>query len=418
MKIVLFVLGAVYPILLPSSHPFTLLLIKHLHIKFLHAGPQALLAAIRQQFWPLSGRQLAQKAVNQCFTCRRVNPKNIIQFMGNLPTSRVSISHPFTNVGIDYCGPFYIHYKLRGKRPTKAYLCIFVCFTTKAVHFELVTELTTSAFIGSLKRFVATRGICKHIWSDNATNFVGANNELHQLHELFSSQCHKEDIRKLCQADTITWHFAPPYSPHFGGIYEAAVKSAKYHLRRVMGNASLTFEELNTLVKQAEAVLNSRPLSPMSNDPNDLQALTAGHFLIGRPLTSIPEPDVQHQNFSFMKRWNLVQQLHQHFWARWSTEYLLQLQQRKSWTNRPTSVSRGDLVLLKDDNLPPLKWRIGRIIQLHPGKDGITRVVTVKTQNGELKRATTRICPLPCESSDVERHAAFKEAENVEAQQN
>lgn len=228
------------------------------------------------------------------------------------------------------------------------------------------------------------------------------------------SQSHKDNIQKMCENDCIEWNFAPPYSPHFGELYEAAVKSAKFHLRRIVGNASLTFEELNTVIKQVEAVLNSRPLTPMSSNPNDLQVLTPGHFLIGRALASIPEPYAIEPRIDLCLRWKLVDPLVLHFWKRWLSEYLVELQQRKYWTDGPKLISVGDIVLIKDDNIPPLKWNSGRITKLKPDTDGVVRVVELQTQFNIIDRAVARICPLYSESTYLLNDGSFKVGEHVE----
>lgn len=321
--------------------------------------------------------------------------------MGILPEERVQISPPFSKVSVDYCGPLYVHYKIRGRVPTKTYVAVYVCQSTKAVHLELAFDLSSACFLGAFKRFVATRGLPVKVFSDNGTNFVGGNSELHELYQMLRSSNLADDIKQMCRDDHIQWHFYPPGSPHFGGLHEAAVKSAKYHLRRVIGRANLTHEELHTLLKQVEAVLNSRPLTAISSSTDDLESITPGHFLIGRPLIAIPESLMCDMNVNNAKRWELVKTLHQNFWKIWSRDYLTELQRRYKWKNKSPNVKVGEIVLLKDDNLPPLKWRLGRVIDLHPGADGLTRVVTVQCgPNQAYKRAVTRICPLPI---DVER---------------
>jgi hypothetical protein len=228
--------------------------------------------------------------------------------------------------------------------------------TTKAVHIELVSDLTTDAFLATLKRFIARRGIVTDLFSDNGTNFVGANNELHNLEQLFKNQINREKIVNTLANDQITWHFIPPRAPHFGGLWEASVKSLKNHLKRVIGDAHLTFEAFSTVLTQIEAILNSRPLTPMSNDPNDLSCLTAGHFLIGDSMTSFPHPDLQEVPSNRLTQWQRIEQLRQHFWTRWSKEYISLLQQRSKWKSPQANVELGQLVLIKEDNLPPLRW--------------------------------------------------------------
>lgn len=179
-------------------------------------------------------------------------------------------------------------------------------------------------------------------------------------------------------------------------MWEAGIKQTKHHLNRVAGHANLTFEEMYTLLAQIEAILNSRPLSPMSNDPNDLSVLTPGHFLIGDSLRAIPEPSLGHILPTRLSRWQHIQQMQQHFWTRWQKEYLLELQTRGRWRQDSTEpVEVGQLVLVREDNLPACQWKIGRIQEIHPGKDGLIRVATIRTAHDILKRPIVKLCLFP-----------------------
>ncbi|XP_072936546.1 uncharacterized protein [Epargyreus clarus] len=185
------------------------------------------------------------------------------------------------------------------------------------------------------------------------------------------------------------------YSPNFGGLWEAGVKSTKFHLRRVLGHCNLTYEELYTVLTQIESILNSRPLSPLSSDPADCTPLTPGHFLIGRPLTTLPQPSYKEQSTSRLTRYQRIEQLRQHFWTRWSKEYVSELQQRVKWRSCKNGLKLNSLVVVKEDGLPPLKWKLGRVVAVHPGADGIIRVADIKTASGIIRRSFNRICPLP-----------------------
>ncbi|XP_055910695.1 uncharacterized protein LOC129945059 [Eupeodes corollae] len=363
-------------------------------LRSLHAAPQALLGIIRQRYWPLDGLNMARREFNKCQRCFRVKPKSVEQFMGNLPPERVSPEGPFLTTGVDFCGPFKLRYQPRARTIIKGYIAVFVCFTTKAVHLEAVGDLTTASFIAALRRFIARRGLCRTIFCDNATNFVGARNELKELARLFDSESLIQ-IKEICRVDRIEWRFIPPRSPHFGGLWEAAVKSAKYHFIRVAANAILNYEELNTLTAQIEAILNSRPITPLSSSPNDLEPLTPGHFLIGRPLTSIPEPCLLDASISRLTRFRRLQQIQQQFWKRWSRDYLLSLQERTRWYKKSEILEAVTIVLIHDDNLPPYKWLMGRILKTFPGSDGIERVAEVKTKLGIYKRTANKLYPLP-----------------------
>ncbi|XP_037940331.1 uncharacterized protein LOC119673165 [Teleopsis dalmanni] len=387
--------NAQHPIILPKHHPLTASIINHFHRKMLHAGPQSLLASMRLQYWPIGGRKLVSKVINQCIIYFRAKPTTAKHIMGQLPKDRVHPTRAFVITGTDFCGPFYYKAETRNKSPIKCYVCLFICFATKAVHLELVKNLTTSAFLAALQRFVSTRGKTKIIWSDNATNFCGAKNQLAELRRLFFSQKHREQLQQQCLSDSIEWKFIPPGSPHFGGLWEAAIKTAKWHFCRAIGLTILDFDELRTLVCQIAAIINSRPLFPLSECPEDLDVLTPAHFLIGAPLTSIIEPDLTILNFNRLDHWQRISHIQQVFWKRWSTEYLTLLQERTKWRSSTPNMSLGAIVLLKDDNLPPLRWLLGRVIEIIPGPDGVVRVVVVRTKNGVFRRAVTKLCILP-----------------------
>ncbi|XP_076686025.1 uncharacterized protein LOC143378067 [Andrena cerasifolii] len=195
--------------------------------------------------------------------------------------------------------------------------------------------------------------------------------------------------------DGITWRFNPPAAPHFGAIWEAAVKATKHHLRRVVGDQHLTYEEVTTLLAQIEACLNSRPLQPMSDDPGDVTALTPGHFLIGDALLAVPDPPVEDVPRSRLSRWHLLQQMRLQFWRSWSREYLQSLQARNKWTRPHPQPRVGDLCILKNELLPPNKWPLARVTRLIPGPDGLTRVAHVKTSRSEFVRPIVKLIYLP-----------------------
>ncbi|XP_076230178.1 uncharacterized protein LOC143175315 [Nomia melanderi] len=393
-----------HPILLPAKHHLTDLIIKGEHNRLLHAGCQQVIASLRENFWPINCTRNVKRVIRGCVRCFRANPRGVQYPMGQLPAARVTPARPFATCGVDYAGPFLTKERSRSKITIKSYICIFICFATKAIHIELAVDLSTDAFINCLKRFIARRGRCHTIFSDNGTNFVGAKNKLSDLDALVGSSDYNTRISSFLKKDRIQWLFTPPHAPHFGGLWESAVRLTKYHLNRVIGQQRLTFEELYTLLTQIESCLNSRPLSPISSDPNDLTPLTPGHFLIGTALSTLPDHDLKDVKLNRLNRYQLVQQLFQHFWQRWQKEYLHQLQQREKWRSSTNHhLAEGDLVIIKEDNLPPLHWCLGRIAELHQGKDGIVRVVSVRTSDGLYKRPVTKICMLPMQdSSDSE----------------
>nr|CAI5856921.1 unnamed protein product [Callosobruchus analis] len=384
-----------HPMILSPKHHLSKLIFEREHLKLYHAGPQALLAAIRERFWVISGKSLAKYVIKKCITCYRYNAKILNPIMGNLPKARFDGHYPFEVTGVDYAGPLLVKDKKgRGAKLQKCYVCLFICFSTKAVHIELVTDLSTESFILTLRRFVSRRGRPRQIWSDNGGNFVGANSELKELGHFLS-----KNKKSLCESlvnEEIHWQFIPAHSPHFGGLWEAGIKSVKYHLKRVIGEQHLIFEELYTLLVQIESVLNSRPISPLSTNPNDLFPLTPAHFLLGRTASEIPDPDVLHIKPSKLSQFQRIQSIKQQFWKRWSLEYVSELQLRKKWiVNDNRKLEPGILVLIKQDNLPPMKWKLGRVLSVSSDVDGVPRVARLKTDSGEIQRAFSKLCPLP-----------------------
>lgn len=373
-----------HPLLLPRQHRLTSLIIDQCHTDNLHPGLRTLSFILAQNFWILSSRRAIRSRLAKCIRCYRTNPRPIMPRMADLPRLRVSQVKPFSVIGVDFAGPFPTHIiRSRGSKTFKTYVCLFICFATRAVHIELVIGLTTEAFLGALRRFIARRGRCQRIHCDQGTNFVGAFNCLLPL------------LQEAAATEAIEFWFNPPAAPHFGGLWEANIKSFKVHLTRVIGNQILTYEEFLTLATQIEAVLNSRPLCEMGSDPNDLSVLTPGHFLTLEPLSSIPESDTFNVKLTCLSRWQLVQRLHHDFWKRWHLEYLHTLTQRAKWLTDTSEPKLGSLVLIKDEQTKPLNWSLARIVELHRAKDGICRVATVKTQTGLLQRPLVKLCPLP-----------------------
>lgn len=388
---------AQHPQILPANHPLTIAIIRDFHKIHQHAGPQLLLYLVRQQYWPINGKQLTKKIVRDCVTCFRNSPRSTQPVMGSLPDYRVNPHPPFSFSGIDYCGHFLTKNKYQRNGPIfKSYILVIVCLTTSAVHLEVVGDLKTDSFLQALRRFIARRGKPLEIHSDNAKTFEGADNELKAMKELLQES--EDDIVRFASENSINWVFIPPYAPNFGGKWESVVKSLKYHLKRVSEDQLFYFEELTTLATEIEGLLNSRPITALSDNPNDPLPLSAGHFLIGRPINFIAEPSLLDINPNLLDRWQRIQQMVQHFWKRWSNEYLNTLQQRKKWVKDSPGLDIGDVVLLQHDFLPPTEWLMGVIIKIHPGKDDRVRVVTVKTPRGDKKRAASKLSKLPIPS--------------------
>ncbi|XP_029157227.1 uncharacterized protein LOC114929730 [Nylanderia fulva] len=390
-----------HPIIL-ASHPLVALVLYHVHLKSLHAGLQLTLATLRREYWVLRARSLAKLTIFRCVICTRERATIPFQQMGDLPRVRVTPpARAFLNCGLDYAGPVLVRsLSGRGIPSRKAYIAIFICMATRAIHLELVEGYSTSAFIGAFSRFCARRGLPSAMYSDNGTNFVGAERELTAA---FRAAIRDPDFLNRTASDRITWHFMPPSAPHFGGLWEAGVRSVKHHLRRVIGAHTLTFEEFSTVLCNVEACLNSRRLAPLNDSVDDYEPLTPGHFLIGSALTAVPEPSVLNLRENRLSRWQLVRQISERFWKLWLDDYVNTLQQRVKW-KRPakTEIRVGQLVLLRNPLLPPCKWELARVLRCHTGQDGLTRVVTVKTAASEYKRPINKLCLLPIDIEKLE----------------
>lgn len=239
-----------HPYLLPRRHKVTELIIQYYHKILLHPS-NLLISHIRQQFWIPRVRSTVKWYVRQCLPCFKDRAHTLNQEMAALPPYRVQQVRPFCRVGVDYGGPFIIK-SSHGRRVTqwKSYLSLFICMATKAVHLEVVSDLTTSAFLATLRRFTARRGNPSDIYSDNGSNFIGTASELQQLYKLLREETTQNEIETVMLQKDIKWHFLPPHAPHFGGLWEANIKSAKTYLNRSINNHILTFEELSTIFLQ------------------------------------------------------------------------------------------------------------------------------------------------------------------------
>ncbi|GFS72576.1 integrase catalytic domain-containing protein [Trichonephila clavipes] len=367
-----------HPILLPAKSKLTIIIVKYYHEKYFHLGPQHLLYQVRLKYWPIHGRNICRKVVHNCVICFKFNPKICSQKMGDLPKERITPDKVFNSTGIDLCGPFFIKNKYQRKGPEiKVYVCIFICLVTKAIHLEIISDLTSQALIAALKIFISRRGKCHKIFSDNGTNMIGANREIKALSKLVRDR--EESLFAFFAEEGIEWSFIPPRSPNWGGLWEANIKSLKYHFKRVAGNSKFSYEELLTLITQIEAILNSRPLTPLSSDVDDLEVLTPAHFLIGRPITAIVEPSLLQCESNRLNVWQRITKSVQTIWKKWSLSYLNSLQQRKKWIVNKENLKLGDMVLIREENLPPCKWLLGRVVKIYMGKDKKVRVVDIKT---------------------------------------
>ncbi|XP_012218148.2 uncharacterized protein [Linepithema humile] len=308
-----------HPIIL-SQTPLTRIIVRDAHLRSLHGGTSLTLRLLREEYWILRAKIIVRSIIGQCVICSRHRANLSKQKMAHLPEIRINVARPFMKVGIDYAGPLPVRaFAGRGHQSRKAYMALFVCLITRAVHIELVTDLSSAAFIAAFRRFCSRRGIPAIVLSDNGTNFRGAQTELYRM--FYAGMCDGA-VESSMASLGIEWHFIPASAPHFGGIWEAGVKSVKHHLKRIVGVHTLTIAELETLLCQVEACLNSRPIAGLSNSPDDLSYLTSGHFLTGAPLLALPDASLLERPESRLSRYQLIQQMRDRFWHVWRLDFL------------------------------------------------------------------------------------------------
>lgn len=386
------------PILLPKKHHITKLIIAYYHeLKNHEAGVNHILADIRTRFWIVHGREAVRAWEFQCNQCKKRKAKPAEQIMAPLPKCRLGTPmRAFARCGVDYGGP-YITKQGRGKSKLKRYLCLFTCTTTRAVHLEMAWSLDTDSFLKAFSRMTDRRGLPIEVISDNGTNFVSGERELRELVALMD----QDKIKHSMSNKGIKWHFNPPRATHFGGFFEAMIKSAKRAIAAVLGEADISDEELLTAITGAEGILNSRPLTYQSADPKDEPVLTPNHFLYGQASGQLAPQVVDEIDFHPRRRWLRVQQLIKEFWQRWLREFLPMLNTRKKWTKEKKDLTIGEVVLCLEPGLPRGKWPLGRVEQIHVGPDGHVRVARVRIGDNVYTRPVTKLCPLEFGSEEM-----------------
>lgn len=375
-------------VILPKESHITQLVLRHTHDVTAHAGRNHMLAHLRQKFWIPGANGAIRRFLSKCVTCKRLHGSTGKQIMADLPKCRILPDDPpFTKVGVDYFGPFLVK---RGRSQVKRYGVIFTCLTTRAVHLEVASSLDTDACLNAIRRFLARRGQVKEMYSDNGTNFRSANSELKKAIKEWNSSM----IIKSLQQRGIQWHFNPPAGSHHGGSWERLIRSVRKILNVTVKEQLLDEEGLHTLLCEAEAIINSRPITKESSDPNDLEALTPNHLLLLKVKPELP-PGIFNKDAQYVnRRWRQIQYLADIFWKRWCKEYLMQLQERQRWTTPKRNFHVGDVVLIVDDTAPRNSWPLGRIVETFPDQKGLVRQVKVKTKTNELCRPVTKLCLL------------------------
>ncbi|XP_066270881.1 uncharacterized protein [Branchiostoma lanceolatum] len=377
-----------HPMMLPKTSRVSELVIQEIHEDNGHLGRNYVTSKVRERYWIPQVNSLIRQVNGKCVTCRRHHGKTGEQKMADLPSFRVIPENPlFTNVGVDYFGPFEVK---RGRSIVKRYGVIFTCTTTRAVHLEKADSLDTDSCINALRRFIARRGQVRMIISDNGTNLVGAKSELkREVQKWNNSKIHENMLK-----EGVDWTFNPPSGSHFGGIWERQIRTVRQVLYAISKNHHLDDEGLSTLFCEVEYIINSRPITPVNMEANDLEALTPNHLLMLKSKTDLPPNLTEKGDQYARRRWKQIQYIADLFWKRWVKEYLPTLQGRQKWGKQRRNFAVGDLVLLKDENNPRGQWPMGRVVEVASGSEGLVRHVKVKTQHSTLERPIDKLCPI------------------------
>lgn len=377
-----------HPILLSKNQHVSHLILSDIHKQLGHGGRNQMLSKLRCKYWITNANSVSRKIISKCVICRRFKGKLGEQRMADLPVERITPDlPPFTNVGVDFFGPIEVK---RGRGTVKRYGVLFTCMASRAVHLEMAYSLDTDSCINALRRFICRRGQVSSMRSDNGTNFISAERELKEA----LSALNKEKIQRALLQKGVDWSFNPPSSPHFGGVWERLIRLVKQSLCVVLRQQTLDDEALQTVLCEAEAILNDRPISNISNDPNDLEALTPNHLLLLKGNPALP-PGLFERSDSYAKRrWRQVQYISDLFWKRWVREYLPLLQKRQKWNKEHRNLTVGDIVIIADSTAPRGSWVLGRVIETFPDSRGLVRSVKVQTKCNILERSISKLCLL------------------------
>ena len=377
---------AKHPVILPKQHHVSDLIIRHYHLRCGHSGLEHTLSMIRERYWIVQARISLRRVLNECFHCKKTQASVGRQKMANLPEDRVCPSQPpFSHVGVDCFGPLLVR---RGRSTVKRYGVLFTCLAVRAVHIEVAHSLDTDSFIHALRRFIARRGQPQRIRSDKGSNFVRGEKELREAIQEWNQQ----KIHNFLLAKNIEWVFNPPAGSHHGGVWERCIRTTRKVMKALLQDQPLDDEGLHTLLCEVESIINGRPITKVSDDPRDPEALTPNHLLLLRSGPILP-PGVFVKDDSFSRRrWRHVQYLADVFWRRWIREYLPALQARQKWTKACRNFSVNDVVLVVDESTPRGSWPLGRVLEVHESRDdGLVRSLKVKTRTSFLTRPIDKV---------------------------
>lgn len=376
-----------HPIVLPKESFLAKRVVVQCHRQVFHGGIRDTLAQVRERYWVVGARPLVKKTLKECITCQRFSSRPATQVTAPLPADRISEAAPFEVTGVDFAGPLLV----RGATTTKCYIALFTCGVTRAVHLELVSDMSAASFLLAFRRFIARRGVPSTVYSDNALTFKKTSKDIAMLWAVIRNA----DVRSFIANTRVEWKFIVERAPWWGGFYERLVGLTKQALKKTLGTSYLSFEQLTTTLSEVEAILNSRPLTHVYTEPSEPDPLCPASFLTGKRLTSLP--GLQRREIADVSCGHLRNmlssrtQLLSNFWKRWTSEYLNELQSSKMHTGKTKELKSGDLVLLKESLQPRQLWKMGRVEKTFPGRDGKVRSCAVRVPGGSTFRRPIQV---------------------------
>lgn len=381
-----------HPIILPKKSHVTTLVVRHYHAKVKHQGQHFSEGAIRAAgLWIVSGKKVISSVLHHCVTCRKLRGKMVEQKMSDLRPERMSTSPPFSFVGLDVFGPWTVATRRTrgGAAQSKQWAILFTCMSTRAVHIKVIDSMDTASCINALRRFFAVRRPAKELRSDRGTNFIGASGELGTRDD----EKHQSSVLKYLHNNSCTWEFNPPHASNMRGTWERMIGVSQRILDSMLlqiRGAPLTHDVLCTLMAEVSAIINARPLAPISSDPSSPFLLTPAMLLTQKQGLPAPPGDITDKDL-FKSQWNQVQALANEFWTRWREEYLSTLQPRRKWFTVHHNLQAGDIMLLKD-NLKdsPLEWPMGLVTSTFPSSNGKVRKIEVRIPTQDTVKAFLR----------------------------
>ena len=399
------------PVLLPTHNPVVDLLIYDVRLRTKHSGTSDTLSTLREKYWILRGRQAVKRILKSCKICAKVEglPYSSV-VTPDLPSIRVSENPPFTHTGIDYAGPLYTHSKNSdATKVDKAYICVFTCASTRAVHLELAPDLSVESFLSLFRRFAARRGLPATLISDNAKTFKTSSKEIIKIARYPDVICYLKNCR-------ISRRFIVEQAPWWGGFWERLIRSIKRCLKKCIGRANLTWEELSTLIVEVECIINSRPITYLCNDQDGVTtSLSPSHLIYGRKITALLNSqtfEVISTHKTLTRRAKLQKHILSQFTNKWRRDYLLSLREHHLNKTRQKGpiIAVGDVVIVKDDKVKRCFWKLAVVKQLLEGNDGHVRAAVIKVGESSdsnrkgvtLRRSIRHLYPIEVKADDTE----------------